>query len=184
MCLYLVWPPFIFLLAKNLYSPRPITGIFLLGISAVGTFVLCWLPFLLQPDPIEAAGHVLSRQFPFDRGLYEDKVANVWCSISLVIKLKQLLSPSSLIKLCLGATLSSLLPSTILLARRPNATNLMASSVCCGLGFFLFSYQVHEKSILLPLLPAGLLFGQSPFASSWFIGYYKHVFHAKSRKKL
>jgi alpha-1,3-glucosyltransferase len=26
------------------------------------------------------------------------------------------------------------------------------------MGFFLFSFQVHEKSILLPLLPASLLF--------------------------
>lgn len=169
MSLYLVWPPFVYLLAKNLYGPRPLLGIALLAFSAISTFVVCWLPFLLQPDPITAAGHVLSRQFPFGRGLYEDKVANVWCSLSLVLKLKQMLDPSALIKLCLASTLFSLLPPTVLLARRPNATNLMAASVCCALGFFLFSYQVHEKSILLPLLPAGLLFGHSPFATSWFV---------------
>jgi alpha-1,3/alpha-1,6-mannosyltransferase len=169
MSLYLVWPPFIFLLAKNLYGPRPLVGIALLAVSAIGTFVVCWLPFLVQPDPMTAAGHVIGRQFPFGRGLYEDKVANVWCSISLVLKLKQLLDPSTLIKLCVATTLASMLPSTVLLARRPNATNLMAASVCCALSFFLFSYQVHEKSILLPLLPAGLLFGHSPFATSWFI---------------
>ena len=27
----------------------------------------------------------------------------------------------------------------------------------CSLAFYLFSYQVHEKSILLPCLPAALL---------------------------
>ena len=40
--------------------------------------------------PITAAGHVISRQFPFGRGLYEDKVANIWCSLSLVLKLKEI----------------------------------------------------------------------------------------------
>lgn len=30
-----------------------------------------------------------------------------------------------------------------------------------SLGFFLFSFQVHEKSILLPLLPATLLMATS-----------------------
>ena len=32
----------------------------------------------------EAVLQVLHRMFPFARGLYEDKVANFWCSVSVV----------------------------------------------------------------------------------------------------
>lgn len=78
MCIYLVWPPFIYLVATNLRSHRPLQGLATLSVAALGTFALCWLPFLLMPKPLEAVGHVLARQFPFARGLYEDKVANVW----------------------------------------------------------------------------------------------------------
>ena len=36
--------------------------------TVVGTFVLCWLPFLID---FSVALQVLQRQFPFDRGLFE-----------------------------------------------------------------------------------------------------------------
>ena len=78
--------------------------------ATIATFGVCWLPFLLAPQPLEAIGHVLSRQFPFGRGLYEDKVANVWCSLSLVLKLKTLLPADSLIKLCTLSTAAGLIP--------------------------------------------------------------------------
>ncbi|KAJ3202677.1 hypothetical protein HDU67_000362, partial [Dinochytrium kinnereticum] len=35
-------------------------------------------------------GQVLHRVFPLQRGLYEDKVANVWCALSVIVKLKNL----------------------------------------------------------------------------------------------
>ncbi len=38
-----------------------------------------------------------------------------------------------------------------------------------SLAFFLFSFQVHEKSILLPLLPATILFLEQPVWVDWFI---------------
>jgi hypothetical protein len=91
MGLYLAWPPFVFLVSANLRSENPVRGIAVLVTAAIGTFIVCWLPFLLQPDPVGAVGAVLQRQFPFGRGLYEDKVANVWCSLSLVLKLNKLL---------------------------------------------------------------------------------------------
>eukprot|EP01047_Picozoa_sp_COSAG01_P043634 COSAG01_NODE_3889_length_5578_cov_202.537324_7_plen_472_part_00 len=166
MGLYLAWPPFVFLVSANLRSENPVRGIAVLVTAAIGTFIVCWLPFLLQPDPVGAVGAVLQRQFPFDRGLYEDKVANVWCSLSLVLKLNKLLETSSLLALCSAATLGALLPSTLMLARRPNAAGLLYASVCAGLAFFLFSFQVHEKSVLLPLLPALLLAGREPFAAT------------------
>lgn len=38
-----------------------------------------------------------------------------------------------------------------------------------SLGFFLFSFQVHEKSILLPLLPVTLLVLEEPIATTMFM---------------
>lgn len=40
---------------------------------------------------------------------------------------------------------------------------------CSSFAFFLFSYQVHEKSILLPLLPVTLLAPEVPRAAAWLV---------------
>lgn len=42
-----------------------------IGASVVGTFVVCWLPFLTSADLTK---QVIHRIFPVARGLYEDKV--------------------------------------------------------------------------------------------------------------
>ncbi|KAG8543759.1 hypothetical protein GDO81_023754 [Engystomops pustulosus] len=41
--------------------------------------------------------------------------------------------------------------------------------VTCALSFFLFSFQVHEKSILLVSLPACLLLSEVPLMATWFL---------------
>ncbi|VDO95417.1 unnamed protein product [Soboliphyme baturini] len=46
-------------------------------------------------------------------------------------------------------TLAAALPSAVLLFIRPGIKNLLYSLVLTSLGFFLFSFQVHEKGILL-----------------------------------
>lgn len=56
--------------------------------------------------------------FPWDRGLYEDKVANIWCSISVVIKLKKYLSLSNIQLLCTSSTLLLILPYIVLLYKK------------------------------------------------------------------
>lgn len=168
MCLYLAWPIFICLLSKNVRSTGPVRGILVLACCVVATTVACWWPFLARSES-EDVLHVIRRLFPFNRGLYEDKVANVWCALSLVLKFDRILAAATMIRVCAVVTFVSVLPSTLLLWRRPTSSNLLHACVCCGLSFFLFSFQVHEKSILLPLLPATLLLGATPFASGWFI---------------
>ena len=37
---------------------------------------------------------VLHRIFPFDRGLFEDKVANFWCIADFLIKLRRFVTPT------------------------------------------------------------------------------------------
>lgn len=67
-------------------------------------------------------------------------------------------------------TFCSIIPSSVLLFFSPTSRNLLLGSASCAWGFFLFSFQVHEKSVLLPLMPSTmLLFGPTKYRS-W-IGY-------------
>jgi hypothetical protein len=46
---------------------------------------------------------VLVRVFPVNRGLFEDKVANIWCSVSPLLKLPRLLAAPAILRLwCAG----------------------------------------------------------------------------------
>ncbi len=42
---------------------------------------------------------MLERLFPVGRGLYEDKVANFWCTVSPVFKLRQLFATADVLKI-------------------------------------------------------------------------------------
>ncbi|KAL2008695.1 hypothetical protein VTN00DRAFT_6889 [Thermoascus crustaceus] len=101
---------------------------------------------------------VIHRVFPFARGLFEDKVANAWCAIHTFYKLNRF--PSSVLqRVSLGATLSSILVPCAIILRHPRTSLLLPALSSVAWGFFLFSFQVHEKSVLLPLLPTTLLLG-------------------------
>ncbi|XP_028404504.1 dolichyl pyrophosphate Man9GlcNAc2 alpha-1,3-glucosyltransferase-like [Dendronephthya gigantea] len=169
MELYHALPFFSFLLGKALRKKSWVDAIFkvfCLGITVIGTFVLCWLPFLRS---FSLAVQVLHRLFPFARGLYEDKVANIWCSISVFVKLKNIFSRSTLLAICGGSTLICLLPSNVMLTLRPSRKSFLLSLVNSSLVFFLFSFQVHEKSILLVTLPTSLLVPLRPVETTWFL---------------
>lgn len=153
-----------------------------LAFVTVGSFALLFAPFLASTSQLFQALH---RIFPFARGLFEDKVANVWCAINVIVKLRELASVASLAKVALFATLVVVLPSMIGLiwvswaagekARKaegaqvvdraterksvPTIILLPHALFLSSMGFFLFSFQVHEKSILLPLMPLTLLMG-------------------------
>lgn len=111
---------------------------------------------------------VLSRCFPLSRGLYEDKVANIWCSLSVIYRLQNHLPPNTAFRVCALVTLLASLPFCVAVARKPSPTRLLLSTSGCALSAFLFSYQVHEKQILLPLLPLALLYPRFPQLSAWF----------------
>ncbi|KAE8378583.1 glycosyl transferase [Aspergillus bertholletiae] len=126
------------------------------------------LPPLLETLPIELdkssllytpllqLTQVIHRIFPFARGLFEDKVANAWCAIHTFYKLHRF-EATLLQRVSLGATLASILIPCAIIFRHPRASFLLPALSTVAWGFFLFSFQVHEKSVLLPLLPMTLM---------------------------
>lgn len=113
----------------------------------------------------------LKRLFPFNRGLFEDKVANIWCSVDPVLKLRNRTSLQPYLPLLATvATLVLSLPAAFALLRRPPTTRTFLYALATtGLAFFMCSFQVHEKSILVPLMPITLLALEVPSKSMLFI---------------
>lgn len=72
------------------------------------------LPFIwFHPDSIL---QIVYRVFPFNRGLFEDKVANFWCTTNILIKYREILTDASqLSKLALIATLLTTIPINLLI---------------------------------------------------------------------
>ncbi|KAK3995376.1 ALG6, ALG8 glycosyltransferase family-domain-containing protein [Cladorrhinum sp. PSN332] len=109
---------------------------------------------------VEQLVQMIHRIFPFARGLFEDKVANFWCALNVIIKIQKY--PAALLQRgALLATLASTIPPNLILLVRPRKPLLPLAFAATGWGFFLFSYQVHEKSVLLPLMPMTLLLAGS-----------------------
>jgi alpha-1,3-glucosyltransferase len=123
-----------------------------------------YYPVLLQLT------QAIHRIFPFARGLFEDKVANLWCALHTFHKLHRY--PSTLVqRAALIATSTAILPPCFILAYRPKKELLPWGFATVAWAFFLCSYQVHEKNVLLPLLPMTLLLaghrGLTPSIRAW-----------------
>lgn len=127
------------------------------------TFYYPYLVQLLQ---------AIHRIFPFSRGLFEDKVANIWCAIhSSGLHKLHIYSSTVLSRAALLLTLACITPPCVLLFLRPRQQALLPAFAATAWGFFLCSYQVHEKNVLLPLLPMTLLLatdrGLHPATRAW-----------------
>lgn len=147
-------------------------------------FIALFLPFLPPFAPISAILDPISRIFPFARGLFEDKVANFWCASNVVFKWKNWASSAFLIKLSAVLTALGFLPNVLVFlriawqtqlpqgAKAPSHTPILPllpyALLTSSMSFFLFSFQVHEKTILLPLLPITLLLSGAPIDSTIF----------------
>ncbi|KAK8484051.1 hypothetical protein V6N12_056650 [Hibiscus sabdariffa] len=145
---------FSYLLGKCLKNKNPVLEVAKLGLIVVGTFAVVWWPYLHSK---EAALAVLSRLAPFERGIYEDYVANFWCTSSVLVKWKKLYTTQSLRTFSLAATLLTCLPSMVQQVLAPSSKGFLYALLNSSFSFYLFSFQVHEKSVLLPLLPLTLL---------------------------
>ncbi|KAF2432885.1 ALG6, ALG8 glycosyltransferase [Tothia fuscella] len=112
----------------------------------------------------------IHRIFPFARGIFEDKVANLWCTIHTFHKL-HLYSSTVVQRAALAATSAAILPPCLILFHKPRKELLPYGFATVAWAFFLCSYQVHEKNVLLPLLPMTLLLaghgGLTPSIRAW-----------------
>ncbi|EGF83062.1 hypothetical protein BATDEDRAFT_2229, partial [Batrachochytrium dendrobatidis JAM81] len=168
MALFYAIPVFFYLLGQcvQMGAVRGLTMLLKLGLTVVITFAAC---IAAVTPSIDDTFQMLVRVFPVNRGLYEDKVANFWCAINVVIKLREMFDVPDLVKLSMACTLLAVIPAGLLVFRYPNRRTFLYSLVVGSLGFFLFSFQVHEKSILLPALPVMIFVLDDPVAASWFI---------------
>lgn len=183
MALY--YAPFIFFfILLKLFTPRDwrrkqswfavaktlnVAKLFIIGFTIAITLVVAVLPFILSAELQPHTAFTLLKQivirvFPFSRGLFEDKVANFWCTTNLVVKYKQLFTNDQLKRASLALTLASILPPSLLIffknvqKANPSPQLIILGFSACAWGFYLFSFQVHEKTVLVPLIPSTLLY--------------------------
>lgn len=113
MALYYSLPIFFFLLKRCVEQkslPRILLKLTALGLAVSSTFALLWLPYLTDLDSLL---QVVRRIFPLNRGIYEDKVANFWYCISILVKVKNYLQPNQLAYLRLVLCSNSILTTTL-----------------------------------------------------------------------
>jgi alpha-1,3-glucosyltransferase len=185
MTLYYAPAVFCYLLGRCFSQPKWLVLRFLaLGVSVIVTFGILWEPFIKYGpshlSELERLLHVLRRIFPLERGLFEGKVANLWCALSAKpIKIRDRLEPEIQPLVALAATITLMLPACYRMLRLGMETKkqdqtqrhwiqLLWATTSTALAFFLASFQVHEKSILLALAPCALLLWQDPILVDWF----------------
>ncbi|XP_023166714.1 probable dolichyl pyrophosphate Man9GlcNAc2 alpha-1,3-glucosyltransferase [Drosophila hydei] len=169
MELYHALPFFAYLLSTSLSQKSAKSAVKELSIIAtivLSTFAILWYPW---SSSIDATSDVLLRLFPVKRGVFEDKVANFWCSINVVYKLKKHFSDHKMALICFGTTLLTALPINVHLFFRRSKYIFILSLFNTAASFFLFSFQVHEKTILLLTLPSICLFYWWPKEMLWFL---------------
>ena len=187
--LYYAPAVFCYLLGRCMAVPKYFVVRFLaLGITVVLTFFMLWEPFLKygpshlqETTKVERVLQILHRIFPFQRGLYESKVANLWCALSVKpFSVRERLQEQYQLPTSLGGTLILILPACYMLFRvgidqqgrryymDRDWRQLLWGTTSTALGFFLASFQVHEKSILFALAPASLLLWHDSDFVEWF----------------
>lgn len=146
--LYYSLPLFLFLLKKCIEKKSfamKILKFIALALAVIISFSIIWLPFLTDLDSVL---QVIKRIFPINRGIYEDKVANFWFCVSIFFKIKIFLDSNQLAIMSVLCTLLASLPGCYLLLRQSTFNQFKFALINVSLAFFLFSFQVHEKTIL------------------------------------
>ncbi|CAD5216980.1 unnamed protein product [Bursaphelenchus xylophilus] len=166
MALYYALPVFFFLLGRSLKKGfvGSIFNVAKLGITVLLIFLLLWSPFLADGRYLQ----VLHRVFPVARGLFEDKVASFWCVANVVVKFNKFPIGTMTI-ISTAATLLLSFPALLMLIGRPTERMFKLALVYVSLTFFLFSAQVHEKTILFVAMPIILHVHQYPVVVTDFL---------------
>lgn len=146
-----------------------------IGITVIISFLAVLSPFFYFTTSgklFTTLQQILIRVFPFQRGLFEDKVANFWCTSNLIIKYRNIFSQQQLTQISLAATLVAIAPPCCMIiyknmfakgflnhyAKVNKHIAVIYGFAATSWAFYLFSFQVHEKTVLVPLLPSTLLY--------------------------
>lgn len=168
MSLYYSLPFFWFIVATTLREGslfRIVSRIILFGLIVSSTFAIVFLPYLKNSQDFL---QVLHRIFPFARGLFEDKVGNFWFTLNIFYKIREFYSTNELLKISTVTTLLVSLPVGLHILFKPTLRTFKYAIVNTSLAFFLLSFQVHEKTILVPALPVLLFYREHPMIVNWF----------------
>ncbi len=132
MELYHALPFFFFLLGKTFNSSKDrgsfVINIMKLGLTVILIFLLCWIPFYVYGG-MQGILDVFVRVFPFNRGIFEDKVASFWCSLSNIVKIRNIFSMHLLVRITSVITLLVSLPSLWNLLWNPTSYRFLLSLV-------------------------------------------------------
>jgi alpha-1,3-glucosyltransferase len=164
MALYFAPIFFFHLLSWALASPatpsQKIAKLLSLALPVIMTTVLSFAAF-----PPSQYLHIVQRIFPFHRGLFESKVSSLWCFLDTYpIDIRKRVSHGLLGKMCLLTTVAAISPACYkaFTLTRPTRSQLLVLLHQCALSFYLFSFHVHEKTILFPLAPLLLQVASDP----------------------
>jgi len=154
--------PFFFILLGQASKQKTLLGklteVGLYGTSVIVTSSVILSPFILfTNDPAAQLGQIAHRLFPFARGLFEDKVANVWCLLHTLFKVKNTIPAEAQLELAALLTLICATLPCLRLLWDQSAKAMANAMTGSALAFFLLSFQVHQKQCLLFVLPALLL---------------------------
>ena len=153
MALYYA-PVFFFVLLRKSFEKATLylrmVHLFKVGCAVILSFAALWWPFCVYTNESETCLSslllVLSRQFPFSRGIFEDKVANLWYSASVIVDFRKYFSIPQMAQMSLCLTLLLLSPVAVDLLRGKDTPNrLYLSLVNSSMAFFLASFQVSYK---------------------------------------
>lgn len=146
--------------------PKLIAELIKYAMIVIIVSLLIWAPWF---GSLESLQSVVTAIFPVHRGLYQLKVPNFWCISDTVMKWEAHFSKSTLVIFCFLSSALMSLPSIFSLILNPTRKGLVLGFTTISLTFFMFSYHVHEKSILLPL-------AMMPFAGEVLGGWLTHDF--------
>mmetsp|Transcript_671 Transcript_671/g.1606 ORF Transcript_671/g.1606 Transcript_671/m.1606 type:complete len:549 (-) Transcript_671:1559-3205(-) len=165
-------------------------GKFLMLALITGSFlVLPWIPFVKDhKDPKAQLMQILSRLFPFGRGLVHDYWAgNIWAIYTfadriflavtrrlvpillplvpaIATRLERMSLPEPSPMICAVLLFLSIIPALQMASLRLTNKKLVEAVVYVSFCAFMLAYHVHEKAILTTLIPLTLLVEPSPRA--------------------
>lgn len=150
---------FAYMLGEALKRPTKLNALLRvakIGLSVILTIGVHLLPFIAGCTDIMCikmqVTSILTKIFPFNRGVFEDYVGNIWIVTSPFLRLRHA-APDFLRLVAVASavgTFAGFLPVCWALVTKPRRELFTVGLVVSSLSFYLFSWMVHEKAVLLP----------------------------------